>query len=172
MTGMTAINCIVAHFAEKSYKKSLHDTENFTVLPIICFWYGRQTVAKNGQRIFLQVDTTIMIFYGFNKQKIRLMEQIAIRRLFFELCGIWHRLRQSVDLKSRFHQGVYDSGKSPMVLFDFFNKPCGFPFSVNAIACNIGKELVAVFIFCPATSVREAGVERMLLRKHQNAAAV
>jgi len=49
---MTAINCIVAHFAEKSYKKSLHDTENFTVLPIICFWYGRQTVAKNGQRIF------------------------------------------------------------------------------------------------------------------------
>ena len=117
MTGMTAINCIVAHFAEKSYKKSLHDTENFTVLPIICFWYGRQTVAKNGQRIFLQVDTTIMIFYGFNKQKIRLMEQIAI-------------------------------------------------------ACNIGKELVAVFIFCPATAVREAGVERMLLRKHQNAAAV
>ena len=79
MTGMTAINCIVAHFAEKSYKKSLHDTENFTVLPIICFWYGRlDSCRKRVSEFFLQVDTTIMIFYGFNKQKIRLMEQIAI----------------------------------------------------------------------------------------------
>lgn len=49
---------------------------------LFCLYFVFGTVGRQLQKtvseFFLQVDTMIMIFYGFNKQKIRLMEQIAI----------------------------------------------------------------------------------------------
>ena len=113
----------------------------------------------------------LVLFLHSHKQKIGLVEEIAVIGIFLEQFLGGQGLQHFFKGESFLGQGVEDLGEGAVIDLQIVHKPRGDPFPRNTVIGKIDVELLAFLVLRPTASRGMTGHQRMLLGKEEHAAA-